>query len=114
MNVFGVNSWFVEYLFEEFNNGGGNIPPQWQEVFRNNNIPDNPNTIKAPASINKSVFASAPENDNEITPIVGSASKILKNMTNSLEIPVATSQRSIPVKLLEEKQNYNKPLFNKK
>ncbi len=40
--------------------------------------------------------------DNEIQFIAGSAAKILENMNSSLSIPVATSERSVPVKLLEE------------
>src|SRR6185503_9010766 len=46
--------------------------------------------------------ASAPEPGREIIPIRGAALKIVENMEASLAVPTATSQRRIPVKLLEE------------
>src|SRR5205823_14158911 len=38
----------------------------------------------------------------EATPIRGAALKIVENMEASLAVPTATSQRNIPVKLLDE------------
>ena len=43
-----------------------------------------------------------PGENDETQIIAGSLERILENMTSSLSVPVATSQRSIPVKLLEE------------
>ncbi|MFZ0749243.1 MAG: multifunctional oxoglutarate decarboxylase/oxoglutarate dehydrogenase thiamine pyrophosphate-binding subunit/dihydrolipoyllysine-residue succinyltransferase subunit, partial [Pyrinomonadaceae bacterium] len=43
-----------------------------------------------------------PEPGREIIPIRGAALKIVENMEASLAVPTATSQRRIPVKLLEE------------
>ncbi len=43
-----------------------------------------------------------PGENDETQIIAGSSERILENMTSSLSVPVATSQRSIPVKLLEE------------
>ena len=40
--------------------------------------------------------------DDEVKVIAGSSQRILDNMNSSLTIPVATSQRTIAVKLLEE------------
>ena len=45
----------------------------------------------------------------EVTPIRGAALKIVENMEASLAVPTATSQRRIPVKLLDE----NRRLINK-
>ena len=44
----------------------------------------------------------APSARPEVTPIRGAALKIVENMEASLAVPTATSQRRIPVKLLEE------------
>jgi 2-oxoglutarate decarboxylase len=43
-----------------------------------------------------------PESKSQATPIRGAALKIVENMEASLAVPTATSQRRIPVKLLDE------------
>src|SRR5438552_10487249 len=48
------------------------------------------------------VDAGGPEPGIEATPIRGAALKIIENMEASLAVPTATSQRGIPVKLLDE------------
>ncbi len=52
--------------------------------------------------------ASASPDDVEVVPIRGVALKIVENMEASLAVPTATSQRRIPVKLLDE----NRRLIN--
>ncbi|MGH9906331.1 MAG: 2-oxo acid dehydrogenase subunit E2, partial [Pyrinomonadaceae bacterium] len=74
----------------------------------------------AASSASKAAVASAPEPapaqpapvtapDIEIVPIRGAALKIVENMEASLAVPTATSQRRIPVKLLDE----NRRIINK-
>lgn len=46
--------------------------------------------------------ATAAETKSQATPIRGAALKIVENMEASLSVPTATSQRRIPVKLLDE------------
>jgi 2-oxoglutarate dehydrogenase E1 component len=53
--------------------------------------------------------APVPETGAEIVPIRGSALKIVENMEASLSVPTATSQRRVPVKLLDE----NRRIVNK-
>jgi 2-oxoglutarate dehydrogenase E1 component len=53
--------------------------------------------------------APAPPEAVEASPIRGAALKIVENMETSLSVPTATSQRRIPVKLLDE----NRRLINK-
>src|SRR5262249_13532896 len=57
----------------------------------------------APAPVSK------PEPEGEGLPIRGSALKIVENMERSLSVPTATSERRIPVKLLDE----NRRIINK-
>jgi multifunctional 2-oxoglutarate metabolism enzyme len=58
----------------------------------------------------KAPAAAAPVSDDvEVIPIRGAALKIVENMEASLGVPTATSQRRIPVKLLDE----NRRLINK-
>lgn len=62
----------------------------------------------SPATVTKQPAAAATE-QVETTPIRGAALKIVENMEASLSVPTATSQRRIPVKLLDE----NRRLINK-
>ena len=62
----------------------------------------------APAPQRKPAEARPPE-DLEALPLRGPALKIVENMESSLSVPTATSERRIPVKLLDE----NRRLINK-
>jgi 2-oxoglutarate dehydrogenase E1 component len=62
----------------------------------------------APAPERKPLEARPPENV-EVVPLRGPALKIVENMERSLSVPTATSERRIPVKLLDE----NRRLINK-
>jgi 2-oxoglutarate decarboxylase len=53
--------------------------------------------------------AQAPVETDEASPIRGAALKIVENMETSLSVPTATSNRQLPVKLLEE----NRGIINK-
>jgi 2-oxoglutarate dehydrogenase E1 component len=61
----------------------------------------------APAPERKPVEARPPA-DAEVVPLRGPALKIVENMESSLHVPTATSERRIPVKLLDE----NRRLIN--
>lgn len=53
--------------------------------------------------------ATTPDEGTEVVPLRGAALKIVENMEASLSVPTATSQRRIPVKLLDE----NRLIINK-
>jgi 2-oxoglutarate dehydrogenase E1 component len=106
LEKFGANTWFVESLYEDYKENPDAIPEQWKIFFGDD---DENGSGKSISSAKSSFFSSfkdtslpSPEEDEETQLIAGSAAKILDNMTNSLTVPVATSQRTIPVKLLEE------------
>ncbi len=56
----------------------------------------------APAPEPKPAPAPAPESAGDAVPLRGPALKIVENMERSLSVPTATSERRIPVKLLDE------------
>lgn len=109
---FGANAWFVESLQEQYNQDPDSIPAQWKKYFEDGTITsEEPEKEKAPAKEKSSSVTKAkkpvismpqPSDEDETRIIAGSAARILENMEASLTVPVATSQRSIPVKLLEE------------
>ncbi|HSD64772.1 MAG TPA: multifunctional oxoglutarate decarboxylase/oxoglutarate dehydrogenase thiamine pyrophosphate-binding subunit/dihydrolipoyllysine-residue succinyltransferase subunit [Ignavibacteriaceae bacterium] len=107
LEKFGANTWFVEFLHEQYEQNPAAVPEQWQNFFGKVTGKDRENG-KTEYKKNGYLFNLAdiglpvPGKEDEIKIIAGSSARILDNMNNSLTVPVATSQRTIPVKLLEE------------
>src|SRR5690606_22821831 len=102
LEKFGDNTWFVEYLYKQFENNPIEVPEKWQNFFGNASDTANGKNKNNNAPSSKTVKMPEPLEQDEVQVIAGSAARILENMDNSLTVPVATSQRAIPVKLLEE------------
>lgn len=123
---FGVNSWFVMDLLENYINNPDSVGDDWKKLFNSLNITTNG---KKQAEIQKPKQAVLPEEEikptketpvsseitdytspsgrtggvsQEVVPIRGISAKIIENMTQSISIPTAVSLRTIPVKVLEE------------
>jgi 2-oxoglutarate dehydrogenase E1 component len=60
-----------------------------------------PKKSTAPAKLDTRIAGPS----DQLVPIRGAAARIAENMTASLAIPVATSQRQIPVRVIEENRN---------
>jgi multifunctional 2-oxoglutarate metabolism enzyme len=98
LEKFGANTWFVEYLYRQFKEDPSKVPQQWRHFFGDVSTPKK----DGKESPKNNVPVVVPGKDDEVQVIAGSSARILENMDTSLTIPVATSQRSMPVKLLEE------------
>lgn len=107
LEKFGANTWFVEYLYKQYEQKPDEVPEQWRKFFgsvegkNKSNGSGNQENLSY-LTLPKNVEFPKPLEEDELKVIAGSAQRILDNMTSSLTIPVATSQRTIPVKLLEE------------
>jgi 2-oxoglutarate dehydrogenase E1 component len=122
---FGANATYVEGLlarwrsdpalvdeswrayFEELLGANGASEPSGQSPTKTPTQTDGhrDGAAAAPAKVVGAKTPSAPvtsEARTEATPIRGAALKIVENMEASLSVPTATSQRRIPVKLLDE------------
>jgi len=120
---FGVNTWFVMELLENFINNPNSVGKDWQELFSGLNIASNGKISVQNKKSNGSAEAEPERNRNysiqsnnsplpvnlpqprqgeEAVQIKGVGERIIENMTSSLTIPIATSFRAIPVKVLEE------------
>ncbi|GAB1349683.1 multifunctional oxoglutarate decarboxylase/oxoglutarate dehydrogenase thiamine pyrophosphate-binding subunit/dihydrolipoyllysine-residue succinyltransferase subunit [Ignavibacteriales bacterium] len=105
---FGSNSWFVEYLYEEYKHNPAAVPEQWKKYFsgETSTVESEPQvrtTAKVEsATVAKSFPVPQPLPGDTTKIIAGGAAKILQNMESSLTIPTATSIRNIAVKILEE------------
>lgn len=122
--TFGPNAGYVEELYDQYLEDPESVGESWRAYFagvskeiNGNQQTDaaRPRPQTAPAepsedgetfrqrqrALKEEVQKEVSEED-EVVPIRGPASKILENMEHSLTIPTATSQRSMPVKVLEE------------
>lgn len=112
---FGANATYVEGLLERFRSNPELVDDSWRSYFTelvgdgNGAAPAIPTTqatpaaAAAPAPEPKPVATTpAPQPEGEVIPLRGPALKIVENMERSLSVPTATSERRIPVKLLDE------------
>ena len=129
---FGANSSYVEGLLRRFRSDPALVDESWRAYFvelldgadsaakkvpeRNRPTSSTPavdGAAAAPAhqqpSDTPAAVTSASASSDEATPIRGAALKIVENMRTSLTVPTATSNRQIPVKLLDE----NRRIINK-
>jgi 2-oxoglutarate dehydrogenase E1 component len=128
---FGANATYVQGLLERFRNNPELVDDSWRAYFTellDGTVAPQPSgngrvaaaagtdgetreavkqAIATPAptpEIKKPTPAPVPVavTDAEAVPIRGAALKIVENMESSLSVPTATSERRIPVKLLDE------------
>jgi 2-oxoglutarate decarboxylase len=75
-------------------------PPPTQTAVARSNAAQPPNQEVKTIGEVKPIGAS-----DQLIPLRGAAARIAENMTASLSIPVATSQRQVPVRVIEENRN---------
>ena len=73
----GINSWLEDELYQRYLHDHAAVDESWRDVF-------------------------AEKNDEQLQPLRGAAGRIAENMAASLAIPLATSQRTIAVKVMDE------------
>ncbi|MDR8390548.1 multifunctional oxoglutarate decarboxylase/oxoglutarate dehydrogenase thiamine pyrophosphate-binding subunit/dihydrolipoyllysine-residue succinyltransferase subunit [Aliifodinibius sp. S!AR15-10] len=120
--VFGPNSALVEELFNQYKEDPSSVPNHWKQYF--DEIEGETETKEAketsvPTNGEPAVAKKAPEKKKEKEPvskeaevdvpkgatlekIKGISEKIAENMDESLEVPTATSVRTLPMKMLIE------------
>jgi 2-oxoglutarate dehydrogenase E1 component len=133
---FGANATYVQGLLERFRSNPDLVDDSWRAYFtellgdgagtqqtsgnglRSATVSSSVETAAAPAPSRPTAapkpqpkVVSAPPigQDVEVSAIRGPALKIVENMETSLSVPTATSERRIPVKLLDE----NRRIINK-
>jgi multifunctional 2-oxoglutarate metabolism enzyme len=122
---FGANAAYVQGLLDRFQSNPELVDDSWRSYFTEllgDGAAGNGATAaavapaRAPeAKTTPAVAAAAPtptpapEPDVEAITLRGPAAKIVENMETSLSVPTATSERRIPVKLLDE----NRRIINK-
>ena len=116
LSEFGGNASYVAELLSRFRTNPNSVDDEWRRYFRERfgepepgppapSAAARPAPPAAPAAI---PAAEAPVLQGERQPIRGAAARIAQNMEASLAVPTATTQRQIPIKLLDE----NRRLIN--
>ncbi len=115
----GINSWLEDELYQQYLHDHKTVDDSWKHRFETEGEAANgggvavaTQTAVAPADVNgtsapvvsEPVQTARPEPGpgEQIIALRGAAARIAENMTQSLSIPVATSQRIIAVKVIDE------------
>ena len=110
----GINSWLEDELYQQYLNDRKAVDESWKEVFETNggagpgNGSHDQQTValhnggEAAASTLPAVPEHQPIAGETLMPLRGAAARIAENMNASLTIPLATSQRVMPVKVIDE------------
>src|ERR1035438_2207378 len=89
----GINSWLEAELYEQYLRDRSAVDESWKHLFEEaDGAPGAAAAATAPA-------ATLP---HSFQPLRGAAGRIAENMAASLSIPLATSQRTIAVKVMDE------------
>ncbi len=112
---FGPNQWLIDEMFHRFQEDPASVGAAWQEFFQDYRprsdgrsadeaAPAGPaaSAEKAPPEPGPArPEAAAEEEGVQAVPLRGAAAVIAERMEESLEVPTATSVRTVPAKLLE-------------
>ncbi len=86
-----INSWLEDELYQQYLHDHGAVDQSWKAVFEQT---PSGNGAAAPAA---EIGAS-----EQLLPLRGASARVAQNMEASLSMPLATSQRTIPVKVIDE------------
>src|SRR3954467_718867 len=102
----GINSWLEEELYAEYLRDRSNVDETWKRVFEKSNGGGKPAAVAATApSVNAPARPPVPApaldlSNQDLQPLRGAPARIAENMSASLSIPLATSQRTVAVKVM--------------
>jgi len=100
----GINSWLEEELYQQYLHDR-KVDESWKKIFESNggSTPQTGNGAPAhQAAVTVATPARHVTAGEQLVPLRGAAARIAENMNASLSIPQATSQRVIPVKVIDE------------
>src|SRR3984885_1030238 len=111
-----INSWLEDELFQQYKHDRKTVDATWTPVLEGNGDTAAPSSKatavadppRALAVRTAEVPAVVVAEGDQLIPLRGPALRIAENMAASLTIPVATSQRVMPVKVIDE----NRRLIN--
>ncbi len=116
-----VNSWLQEELLEQYRHAPASVPEEWKSLLDTNGAPPTAPEVKSSNGLQSvapapQALSPEPAPSEELQPLRGAAAAIARNMNASITIPLATSQRIVPVKVIEENRqliNHHRGLLGK-
>jgi 2-oxoglutarate decarboxylase len=104
----GINRWLEDELYLNYLHDRRTVDESWTKVFEGNGAASAGNGVEAvvpngharPAPAAAATHVAVP--GEQLVPLRGAALRIAENMTASLSLPTATSQRMVAVAVLEE------------
>jgi 2-oxoglutarate decarboxylase len=126
-NQLGINLWFEEELLDAYKLDRSSVDESWKPLLEAQKLeakqeskPLEHNGSNGGRQNGTQLVASAPpvavSEGDELVPLRGGSAAIARNMAASLSIPLATSQRIIPVKVIDENRrllNHHRQLTGK-
>jgi 2-oxoglutarate dehydrogenase E1 component len=93
-----INSWLEDELYQQYLHDHSAVDENWKSIFEH----------KAPTGNGVSpkttpvTPVTEPGLGEQLIPMRGASARVAQNMEASLSMPLATSQRTIPVKVIDE------------
>jgi multifunctional 2-oxoglutarate metabolism enzyme len=125
----GINAWLEEELLQQYQHDRTSVDSEWKNIFEHDAgalvhnggsvaRKSNGNGLSKPGAtaVLSPVAEPVITGSEELMPLRGTAAKIAENMAISASIPLATSQRIIPVKVIDENRrliNHHRALLGK-
>ena len=112
-----INSWLADELYQEYIHNRAAVDEDWKEVFDSTNGTAKPsNGHSSPVAPTVSIAVTGPaaaapappiaplqlSASEQLVPLRGAPARLAENMIASLSVPTASSQRVIPVKVIDE------------
>jgi multifunctional 2-oxoglutarate metabolism enzyme len=97
----GINSWLEDELYQQYLHDRTAVDESWKRLFEGSGAPVAARPSSTPTAAAPTPAPAVPA-DVEFQPLRGAAGRIAENMEASLAIPLATSQRIIAVKVMDE------------
>ncbi len=101
----GINSWLEDELYQQYLHDRSTVDESWKHVFEASNGNGANGTHPGASAATVAVPAAPaiePAAGEQLQALRGAAGRIAENMGASVFIPLATSQRTIAVKVMEE------------
>jgi multifunctional 2-oxoglutarate metabolism enzyme len=118
----GINSWLEDELYQQYLHDRSAVDEDWKQLFEEDGGSATPPSVSRPLPPAQSALApgaKAPAQTAQAPgaqPLRGIAARIAQNMNASVTVPLATSQRIIPVKVMDENRriiNQHRTLIGK-
>jgi 2-oxoglutarate decarboxylase len=98
----GINSWLEDELYQQYLHDRTAVDESWKRLFEGSGGPAAAISSSTPTAAAPAPATPAEPADVEFQPLRGAAGRIAGNMEASLAIPLATSQRTVAVKVMDE------------